>query len=79
MIATDSNGKIQGFDLTDYYCPRCGLHNVFQSRAEADYYEGAEYLCGSCLHVFTMPKPPYIDRDSPYVAIRLEVLRPGGG
>lgn len=50
---THKNSEI--FTLTDYFCPHCGVKNVWEG-SDADFYAGVDYLCRSCNGRFEHPQ-----------------------
>ena len=42
-------------EKTDYFCPNCGVQNVYEEMNDGDYYMGATLYCLSCHHDFCMP------------------------
>lgn len=42
-------------EYTKYYCPECGIQEVYEAIGEGDYYEGTGLYCKNCNNVFTMP------------------------
>lgn len=45
------------FTKTDYFCPICGLKNVWEG-SSPDYYRGVDYECRTCQGVFENPVEP---------------------
>ena len=53
-----SHHYVEEYELTDYYCPNCGLKNVWEEEgSEGDYYTGPHLLCTKCRVQFTMQGP----------------------
>ena len=50
-----------GVETTDYFCPKCGVKDVYRDIGEGDYYSGPDHICKSCKSVFHLPHGVSID------------------
>lgn len=39
---------ITDYEITDLYCPDCGVQDVWEEQGEGDYYVGSHYVCAAC-------------------------------
>ncbi len=48
---------IDEYKKCDFFCPNCGLKEVWQEQSSGDYYVGEDLICTACKHYFTIQGP----------------------
>jgi hypothetical protein len=51
------------YEKSEFFCPACGEHGVWEEHGEGDYYYGQMFICVKCEVNFTI-QGPYLVSDS---------------
>lgn len=54
-IINDTKTEETEVKKTDYFCPACGVKDVYEKDEDGDFYEGPDFLCNTCKAKFTLP------------------------